>query len=413
MTYKTQNSAGDALTPLPSGEGLREGHDGEATLPQPLPRREGSRGAALTRFAVALASLALFMSAPRVLAEVRVQDITHLQGQRENKLMGYGLVVGLPGTGDGEKYAPTMRALMALHGRYHQPIVEASELKGNNSVAIVTVEAAIPEFGARDGETVDVVVSSVGPAKSLRGGQLLMTPLQSVQLNPDAPDTWTIFAWAGGALQLPDSTIPTRAVIKGGATIDRDVFYFFVEDGAITLVLDDAHAGWTWAHMVARAINHELTSPEQTLGGGVSRTTIVADADPAEVIGPQNVRVQIPAEDLPDPASFIARVQQTRLFMLPAQKARVTISRTTKQVSFTGSVTVSPTVLQIPGLGTVLIGQQPKDGPSAGKLQEVNAVEFSELLKTLSGVQTTPDQLIGAIEQLHESGSLHAELRYE
>ena len=129
---------------------------------------------------------------------VRVQDVARLQGQRTNKLMGYGLVVGLNGTGDGEKYASTMRALMSLHRRYAAPVLSEEDLKGNNSVAIVAVEVTIPEYGAREGETLDVVVSVVGRAKSLGGGQLLTTPLQFAMFDPQDPSTQQIFALAGG-----------------------------------------------------------------------------------------------------------------------------------------------------------------------------------------------------------------------
>lgn len=344
-------------------------------------------------------------------AEVRVQDIARLQGQRTNRLLGYGLVVGLPGTGDGDKYAATMRALMALHERYHQPILTAADIKGNNSVAIVTVEAAIPEFGAREGQTVDVIVSAVGSAKSIKGGQLLMTPLQSIKVDPHDESTWTIFAWAGGPVETPDDTTPTRGLIRQGATIDEDVFYWFVEEGAITLVLDDTHAGYTWAHMVARALNHELSNPADDFENPTVNSQMLLDMTPAQALGPKNIRVKIPPYELRSPANFISRVLQTPLFMLPEQAARVTINRTTKNVAFTGNVTISPTVLQIPGLGTVLIG---KTVPGEeGKPNPVRPVAFEELLDTLAAIRVTPEQLIDAIEHLHKSGTLHAQLHYE
>jgi hypothetical protein len=112
-----------------------------------------------------------------------------------------------------------------------------------------------------------------------------------------------------------------------------------------------------------------------------------------------------------NPANFISRVLRTPLFMLPEQAARVVINRETRNVSFTGAVTVSPTILQIPGLGTVIIGQSP--GEQSGPLNEIDAVAFGELLKTLSAVKITPDQLVGAIEHLHQTGTLHAQLQYE
>ena len=142
----------------------------------------------------------------------------------------------------------------------------------------------------------------------------------------------------------------TRGVIRDGATLEADFFYSFIQDQYITLVMSDEHAGWTWAQMVARAINHaegEL-STDDSQGGGWTRRIVQSDI--AEALGPKNVRVRIPRPELAQPASFISRVLQAELFDPPAQQARVTINRTTKNVSFTGSVTISPTVLQVPGI---------------------------------------------------------------
>lgn len=356
----------------------------------------------------------LLSMAAGALAEVRVQDVARLQGQRSNRLMGYGLVVGLPGTGDGDKYAATMRALARLHERYHAPVLSDDDLKGNQSVAIVTVEAVIPEFGAREGQAIDVVVSSIGSADSLAGGQLLTTPLQYSMFDPDDATTQVIMALAAGRVFTPDAQSPTRGLVRGGAVLERDFYYSFIESGAITLVLNDSHAGWNWAHMVARAINHELAMPDmEAMTGGESEEGehSTLDRDMAIALGPKNVRVMIPPYELHNPANYISRVIEAPLFMLPAQQARVTINRTTKNVSFTGAVTVSPTMLQIPGVGSVFIGKQ-RQGDE-GETIGVEPVQFNELLNTLSAIKVSSDQLIDAIEHLHQSGTLHAQLRYE
>lgn len=362
----------------------------------------------------ALGILALLIGAAPARAQIHVQDIATLKGQRTNKLMGYGLVVGLNGTGDGEKYASTMRALMALHSRYQAPIIGEEDLRGNNSVAIVAVEAEVPEFGGREGEQVDVVVSVVGRAKSLAGGQLLTTPLQYAMFRKDDPATQVIFALAGGKIELPNPQAGTRGLIRGGATLEADFFYSFIEDQAITLVLDDEHAGWPWAHMVAKAVNRacgELAAPGDDSQPG--RTIVQRDV--AEAIGPKNVRVRIPTPELPRPSLFISRVLEAELFDPPAQQARVTINRTTKNLAFTGTVTISPTVLQIPGFGTVAVGGQP--GGSGNLVgvdpQQQGGVPFQELLATLSALRVSPEQMIDAVEHLHHTGSLHAQLRYE
>lgn len=348
-------------------------------------------------------------------ADIRVQDIARLQGQRTNKLMGYGLVVGLNGTGDGEKYASTMRALAALHRRYAAPLLSDADLRGNASVAIVAVEVTVPEHGAREGQTLDVVVSVIGRAKSLAGGQLLTTPLQYALFDAQDPATQQIFALAGGRVDVPDKGLPTRGVIRAGATLEADFFYSFIEDDAITLVLNDSHAGYPWAQMVARAINHaegELAL-RSSAGGGRQ----VVQLETAVALGPKNVCVRIPAAELARPAGFISRVLQVELFDAPAQEARVCINRTTKAIAYTGAVTLSPTVLQIPGFGTIGIGGGAGREAAAGVVgldpQKQGGVEFQELLNMLSALRVPAEQMIEAIEHLHKTGTLHAQLRYE
>lgn len=350
------------------------------------------------------------------LADVRVQDIARLQGQRTNKLMGFGLVVGLDGTGDGAKSATTIRALMALHKRFQQPVLDANELRVSNSVALVTVEATIPEFGAREGQTLDVVVSAIGPAKSLAGGQLLMTPLQDATLT--IPD---ILALAGGRIELADSKSLRRGVIRGGCTLEDEFIYAFIdEDRGVTLVLDDSHAGWGWAQMLARAINHEVGSgtPAADDGAGRNERRVIVGGETAVALGPKNVRVQIPVGEMARPAGFITRVLQTQIFLLPEQQARVVINRTTKSVSFTGAVTIAPTVLQLPGLGTVTVGGSGgAEGGPAGLVgvatDQAEGTQLERLLTTLSAIKASPDQMIAAVEHLHRTGSLHARLIYE
>ena len=102
----------------------------------------------------------------------KIKDVTHLKGQRTNRLLGIGLVIGLKGTGDGGDFAPAIRPLAAMLSNFGNPIIRIDELDGAKNVAIVSVEAVLPENGIREGDRVDVHVSSIGRAKSLLGGRL-------------------------------------------------------------------------------------------------------------------------------------------------------------------------------------------------------------------------------------------------
>lgn len=348
-------------------------------------------------------------------AEVRVQDIARLQGQRVNKLVGYGLIVGLDGTGDGGKNRRTVRALAKLHERFHQQIFEAVDLKDDNNVAVAMVEVTIPEHGAREGQALDVVVSALA-AKSIKGGQLLNTPLQYVMFRPDDPSTQSIFALAGGRIDLPDPEQPTRGIIRGGGVLEEDFLYNFIADDTITLVIDDQHAGYPTAQMIARAINQELSNPAEDAAASDPAAQRSRSTAAAEAIGPKNVVVQIPHYEIASPAGFISRVLETPLFRMPEQPARVIINRTTRNISFTGSVKISPTVLQIPGLGTVSVGGGGSGGEAAGTVgldsQNSGGVEFQQLLETLAKVKLPAQQMVEAIEHLHRTGTLHAQLIY-
>ena len=189
-------------------------------------------------------------------------------------------------------------------------------------------------------------------------------------------------------------------MIRNGCTLEADFFYNFILDGYITLVLDDEHAGFQWAQLVARAINHELSNPAETQSVKLDRAgRVVVVSDFANAVGPKNVRVRIPPYDLASPVGFISRVLQTHVFMTPQTPARVCINRTTGHVSLTGTVTISPTVLQLPGLGTVAVGGGHAGGPAAPGDENAD-VQFQELLTMLSKLQLAPEQMVETIEHL-------------
>ena len=155
----------------------------------------------------------------------RVSDVTRLQGQGTNVLIGYGLVTGLSGSGDGAKFLPTMRALAATMQRFGAMVESVEDIQSAKNAAVVVVEVVIPEHGAREGDLLDVSVTALA-AKSLEGGRLLSTPLVYHDRSVDG-----LFGFAQGRIAL-DSTIRTSGLIKNGARIERDVFINVVASGA-------------------------------------------------------------------------------------------------------------------------------------------------------------------------------------
>lgn len=347
---------------------------------------------------------------PSAAAEVRVHDVSKIHGQRVNRLMGFGLVVGLDGTGDGGKYAATVRALSELHKRYAAPFFKLEEAQANTTVAIVTVEAMLPENGAHEGDRVDVVVAALGPAKSLKGGQLLVTPLQISPLG--MAETAECLATAGGRIDFPETTNLKRGIIRGGATVEADLSYSFVDGDMLTLMINDAQANWPMAQMVARAINHEFSTPTGDGLADSQSTRVMVQSEIAEATSPNTVRVRVPRADQASPADFISRLMQTQLYALPEMPARIVINPITKAIISRGKIMLSPTTLNLGGM-SITVGGETGAGVDSKDGAKAEAVDFDSLLAVMKKMQVPQAQIVQAVEQLVRSGLLHAQLDYQ
>src|SRR4051812_15911770 len=140
---------------------------------------------------------------------VKVADLTRISGQRTNLLTGLGLVYGLKGTGDGGDFQPAIRQLASMLGKFSNSST-VQELANVQNVAIVSLTATVPANGVRNGDHIDVYVTSIGAAGSLHGGRLFVTPM--IGPRPGSG----IFALSEGPAVLEDPSTPTVAVIKQG-----------------------------------------------------------------------------------------------------------------------------------------------------------------------------------------------------
>jgi flagellar P-ring protein FlgI len=350
----------------------------------------------------AVAMLAVFALCASTAGAVRIGDVTHLKGQRINQLTGMGLVVGLNATGDGGKYLPAIRPLAAMLTQFANPVLSMDELKNAKNVALVVVEATLPEYGAREGDRIDVKVTSAGAAKSLVGGRLLITPLQG----PHKADQ-RIYALAAGPLHVQDTLVPTAAVISQGASLESDIIYHYVVDNQITLVVEDAHASWAMAHAIAQMISEESSEPGKVSGI-------------AKAMDPKNVIVTIPPVDRASPAAFIARLEGLDL-LLPQAEARVKISRRTGTIIVSGDVEISPVAISHKGLtintapaaqpGAVETGGQ--EGFVGIDMGKRGGAKMADLIDALNQLKVPVEDRITIIEELHKTGKLHARLVVE
>lgn len=342
---------------------------------------------------------ALLTAAPcNTQARVKLESICTIYGLQEVKLTGLGLVVGLSGTGDGGKNLPAMRALAAALKLMHNPILDIKELKDADNVAIVLIEATVPKTGLRRGQKLDCHVSSFLGAKSLRGGRLLVAPVETAEVGND-----TAVGLASGPIVLEDAANPTTGKIPGGVSLQEDFVSAFLDPRngpSVTLLLEAGHASFYSASEVARVVNAEF----EYEGG---RKEI------AKPLGPGVIEVEIPSQYRQSPVEFIALLMQISIEN-PHTQGRVVVNPKSGTVIVTGEVEISPVVIAHKNL-TVEIG-----GAAAGPTSEVfrpvppldqpgrqSPQQLKTLVDALNQLQVPTDDVISIIRELHRSGKLH------
>jgi flagellar P-ring protein precursor FlgI len=352
------------------------------------------------------------LAAPAAAGTVRVKDVARVQGLRDNALYGYGLVIGLHGTGDRPGSSPFTPQAVANMLQRLGLAVPATALNSRN-VAAVMVTAKLPPF-ARPGTTLDVTVSSLGDATSLQGGTLLLTPLQG-------PDGRT-YALAQGPLSVGgiaasgsggdtvQKNHPTVGRIPAGAVVEREV-PTPLDPEALSLVLH--HPDFTTAVRLAEAVNR--------VGfGAVARAT-----------DPSTVAVRVPAELRTHLTEFIARLEGATLQV--DAPARVVINERTGTVIMGSHLRLS-TVAVAHGNLTIqireekLVSQPPPFAPRGSQTVTVPRSDVSvreergqlalvpegasigEVVQALNALGVTPRDLISILQAIRQAGALQAEL---
>lgn len=397
------------------------------------------------RWGLAVAAVAATAAPARA---VKVGDVARFQGEFPNKLMGMGLVVGLPGTGDGGTYMPVIRPLANLLSRMANP-VRLEELKDAKNAAVVMVEATLPANGVREGDRVDVQVSSLGAAKSLAGGRLLLTPLlaaAALSARTDAEGSAPeILAFASGPLTVTDPKSATSGVVRNGATIEASILHRYLavgreleqyrrdalrggpasasllewirpDDSYVTLVIDPTHASWAMANVIAQMICDTVADPD------VRRADRDADDLIAMATDRNNVLVRVPPAMRRNLVSFLARIETLEL-LVPESEARVIVNRKAGSVILTGDVEISPVTITYKGMTIQTVTPPPKPTPDAPlvETQQFAALDpgaqggakLKDLVAALNSLKLPPADRVHIIEELHRLGKLHARLIVE
>ncbi len=343
----------------------------------------------------------------------RIKDLASVEGVRSNPLVGYGLVVGLDGSGDQTTQAPfTTQSLKAMLSQLGVVLPAGQNLQLKN-VAAVAIHAEIPAF-AKTGQTIDVTVSSIGNAGSLRGGALLMAPLQGADGQVYAIAQGNVVVGGFGASGKDGSrvalNIPSAGRIPNGAMIERVVANGFADGGDVRLNLHTPD--FTTAAQMASGIN-------QFLGGSFARAVdAVTVAVNAPGDGGQRVAFLSALENIEvTPGSAAAKVivnARTGTIVIGSQVRVLPAAVTHGSLAVT--ISEKPQVSQPNPFseGETTVVQRSEITVSqegSGRMFVLNAgVSLDDLVRAVNQVGAAPGDLIAILEALREAGALRAEL---
>ncbi|MBO5650429.1 MAG: flagellar basal body P-ring protein FlgI [Selenomonas sp.] len=344
-------------------------------------------------------------------AVTRIKDIAKVQGVRSNQLMGYGLVVGLNGTGDSNKSVETVQSIVNMLKTYGVAVSQ-SALKSDN-VAAVMVTATLPPF-VREGDTIDITVSSIGDADSIQGGTLLQTPLKAgngevYAVAQGAVSTGGFTAGRGGGNSTATKNFPTVGMTPNGAIVERTVEDDLGRNGRLSLSL--SNPDFTTATRMAAAINSQY--------GGV-----------AQAVNPGRIDINIPAYYKGNVVGFVASIEE--LPVMPDKVAKIVVNERTGTIVMGGDVTVDEIAITQGGLsirvqksenanqpepfsyGTTIVTKKSDVEVTEDKASTVvlpATANINDIVGALNAVGATPRDTISILQAMKASGAIHAELQ--
>lgn len=380
---------------------------------------------ALTLLLPALLALPIAPSVAEPAGQGRLKDLGRIEGWRSNQLVGYGLVTGLAGTGDALRNQATRQSLANLLSHFGTAI--APEQVQSRNVAAVMVTATLPAI-AHVGDRIDVAVTSIGEARSLLGGVLLMTPLNG----PDGK----LYALAQGALSvggykydlngnIAQKNHPTTATIPGGANVEAAVAVRLQrEDRTLRYLL--AEPDYTTANRVAQAINASFGQALATaLDGATVQVAMPADYPPERVV-PFLTRLESLTVE-PDKRARVVVNERNGVVVAGGDVRidRVTITHGELKISILTDNLVVPNVLVLPAATVAPAASSATSLPAGqvvprtrievqeeggGMLQTRPSGTVSDLVQALARMKVSPRDMISILQGIKAAGALRAEL---
>lgn len=359
---------------------------------------------------LAAAAMGLTALAPAYAAPARIKDIVDIEGVRDNQLVGYGLVVGLNGTGDSLNNSPfTRQSLIAMLER--MGVNTRGETMRTENVAAVMVTANLPPFSTQ-GTRIDVTVSALGDASSLQGGTLLVTPLLGADGEAYAIAQGPVLAngfSAEGEAASVVSGVPTTGMVASGGLIEREINFALAAQHSVRLSLKNPDL--TTSRRIALAINDLIGLP------------VAIPTDPA------NVRLSLPEHFNGNIVDLLTDIEQ--LVVQTDQPARIVINENSGIIVIGSDVRVSSVAIAHANL-TISIAENPnvvQPEPFSGGVTAVEprtqidvmedgtqlavvpeSISLQELVDGLNALGISPRDLIAILQAIKASGALQAEI---
>ncbi len=355
-------------------------------------------------------SLAALLSSPAAAQAIRIKDLVEFDGVRGNDLVGYGLVVGLNGTGDGLRNSPFTEEIMSNLLERLGVNVTGEQFQPKN-VAAVFVTASLPPF-SRAGGRIDVTVSAIGDAKSLLGGTLVMTPLNGADGQIYAVAQGTIIAGgvsAEGQASKVTQGVPTSGTIPSGAHVEREVQFDFSQMHSVRLAL--RAPDFTTAAKIEAVINTAFGS----------NVALMQDSG--------TVSLNIDATQMNSPARVIAKLEN--LTVEPEARARVVVDQRSGTIVMDDDVRISHVAIAQGNL-TLRVDEMPQvvqpnpfaqgetisvprtnaqiqNAPGTGLAEVQGGASLSEVVAGLNALGVAPHDMIDILKSINAAGALHAE----
>lgn len=338
---------------------------------------------------VRLIVVMIFMLCAQALYAQKINEIAQIVGIRDNSLVGYGLVIGLNGTGDKSGSKFTMQSIANMLESVNVKL-SANDIKSKN-VAAVMVTASLPAF-ARQGDKLDILVSSIGDAKSISGGTLVMTPLTGVDGN--------IYALAQGNITLGESGSMLSGKILGGASVEREVGYnlYNQENATLSLKSSDLQN----AIKIQQALNH-------VFGDAVA---LAVDARTIKLKKPENLSM----------VEFLALVEEVEVDY--SRKEKIIIDEKSGTIVAGIGITIDPVVVTHGDITIKISNILPNDSDvlklddsivmskTLGTISSTDGSKptVSGVVKALQRMGATPRNVISILESIKRSGAMSADI---